>query len=113
MADNLLSSRRLRPCVGRQGSARQALHCGCAGDANRVGKPGPKRSESVTRSLFGEWSPSTRARFDDAMRMPLSAGCSQEQVEQAIKAASRPNGSMNVSKLLDMAAMRYVMEAER
>jgi hypothetical protein len=82
------------------------------GDANRVRKSGPKRSESLTRSLLREWSPRTRARFDRALRMLLSAG-GREEAEQAIKLSTRPNGSVNVSKLLGMAAMRYVMEAER
>jgi hypothetical protein len=57
------------------------------GDANLVRKRGPKRSESATRSLFREWSPSTQARFDQALRMLLSAG-GKEEAEEAVKLAA-------------------------
>ena len=78
-----------------------------AGDPNRVRKPGWKTSEA--RNLMREWSPRTFARFTLAMRMLEDAGIGVEEKQRAIKAASRPNGSMNVAKLLRIAETRLAM----
>ena len=75
------------------------------GDANRVRKAGRKKSK--VRSLMPEgWSPRTCTRFVHAMDM-LWAACDQGEVKRAIEAATRPNGSLNVSKPLDIAFIHY------
>jgi hypothetical protein len=76
-----------------------------AGDPSRVRKPGPKRS--LMRSVLpAEWSPRAQARFAQAMRMLEDAGGGAEK-QQAVKTASRPNGSVNVSKLLRIAVLQF------
>jgi S-adenosylmethionine decarboxylase len=93
-----------RASIAKDLCAKHYMRLRRTGDANRVRKPGPKkRAESVKRSSFHDWSPSTQARFDQALRMLVSAG-GKEEVERAIKMATRPDGSVNVSKLLGMAA---------
>ena len=72
-------------------------------DPNRVRKSGPKPSEN--RSLL---TPRARARFAQAMRILEDAGGGAEEKLQAIRAARRPNGSLNVSKLLGIAIRRYI-----
>jgi hypothetical protein len=74
-----------------------------AGDPNHVRKSGPKPSEN--RSLL---TPRARARFAQAMRTLEDAGGGAEEKLQAIRAARRPNGSLNVSKLLGIAIRRYI-----
>jgi hypothetical protein len=76
------------------------------GDANLVRKPGPKRSKSALRER------SAQVRFDQALRL-LRSVVGEEEAAQAIKAATRPNGSVRVSKLLGIAAARYAGEVER
>jgi hypothetical protein len=70
-----------------------------AGDPARVRKPGRKPSP-VNKAL------PTRARFNAALKLLHAAG---KDAKPVIQRASRPNGSMNVSRLLEMAAMAYVM----
>jgi hypothetical protein len=71
---------------------------------NVTRRAGPKTT-AVSRML-AQWSPSTRARYRQALRM--LCGESQDVVIEMIQRASRSNGSVNVSKLLDMAACAYV-----
>jgi hypothetical protein len=75
------------------------------GDANQARKRGPKPSPwlDYLRTLFPNYSPRTRARFAEAMA--LLSPCGEEVRQRAITAASRPNGSLNVSHLVDLAAL--------
>jgi hypothetical protein len=81
-----------------------------AGDPSRVGKAGRKTPADLDywRTTFPDWSPRAQARFVRAMRMLEDAGGGTEEKQRAIKAATRSNGSVNVSKLLGIAATRYV-----
>ena len=82
-----------------------------AGDPSTVGKPGRKRSpERLPMEEMGvsaEWSPRTFARFKQAIEMLREVG-GVEEVKQPIEAATRSNRSLNVSKLVRIAAMRYI-----
>jgi hypothetical protein len=71
------------------------------GDAAKVRKRGRKTPHDVAvhRQLFREFSARTRARFTKAMRICQRLGI----VEEAVKKASRPNGSMNMSYFLWLA----------
>jgi hypothetical protein len=82
------------------------------GDVNRTLKRGPKPHEltPTLRQMFPELSPRTFARYMQAMTL-LGTYCDGETRKAAIKAASRPNGSLNMSKLLAI-AMAYARDAE-
>jgi hypothetical protein len=75
------------------------------GDPTKTSKPGrpPDARLAHYRLLLkdNDWSPRTLARFMKAISL-----LSDEDARQAIKAASRPNGSVNVSKLLSAAIRR-------
>jgi hypothetical protein len=81
----------------------------------RPGKPGPKpdQARAHMRRLFAEWSDRTFARYWKChKRLTLLkeyGAIDNAGYENAIKAATRPNGSLNISKLErvteDMAAM--------
>jgi hypothetical protein len=79
------------------------------GDPGKVRKAGRRRSEwsALVENMFREWSPRTRARFKTAMTM-----LGQEDRKEVIQLATRPNGSVNVSRMLEMAIMRYVARLE-
>jgi hypothetical protein len=64
-------------------------------------KPGTRPDLDFHRSLFRDWSPRTIARFTEAMRA-MSMAPDEKRIE-TIKAATRPNGSVNVSKLCELA----------
>jgi hypothetical protein len=78
------------------------------GDPNVTLKPGAKAGDGSKRtsSLFPEWSPRTRARFQQAMS--LLQGQPLKIKRETVQRAIRSNGSVNVSKLVDMATMIYV-----
>lgn len=76
------------------------------GDVTRVRKAGRKRSQLLKG--FEDWSPLTKQRFAEAVRM-LREACDNDEKAESIKAATRPNGTLSVSKLLRIASMRYVM----
>jgi hypothetical protein len=75
------------------------------GDVNRARKRGPKPSPwlDYLRTQFPSYSPRTLARFAEAMALLLP--CSEEMKLRAIKMATRPNGSVNVRYLVDLAAL--------
>jgi hypothetical protein len=78
------------------------------GDPNRVNKRGPKRPEweQQLRAFLeqgSERSPSTLARQVKAFKLLAAFGA--EAQEAGVRHASRPNGSLNVSKLLNFAIM--------
>lgn len=86
-----------------------------------AGNPGGRpRSPSLDlwRQMFGEdWSERTIARFDAAMRKLDSAReiSGRDESSEAIVLATRPNGTVNVSKLLRVADARLIaaiVEAE-
>ena len=82
------------------------------GDSNAVQKSGRKR-KSIGRQMFEhDWSPRTIARFDKAHRLAARihevAGFN-DAFEKAVQSATRPDGSLNVSKLLDTIEMRGAM----
>jgi hypothetical protein len=81
------------------------------GDPSLIHKRGPKANLS-TRSLFKDPSPRTQARLDRAIR--LDRWLREEfgddgYIEQAIADATRPNGSLNFSKLQTIMENRAVM----
>jgi hypothetical protein len=80
------------------------------GDAKQTRKPGRKPDAYVAllRGIVGEdfGSPSTFARYTAAMKMLRVVDIKTRQA--AVTAASRPNGTLNVSKLLGIASMHYV-----
>jgi hypothetical protein len=82
------------------------------GSAARTRRPGPKRKADPIRDLFPDWSATTYARYRkafDRLRKVEAYGLEAGAHEKAVKAASRPNGSINVAKLErvseDIAAM--------
>jgi hypothetical protein len=66
-------------------------------------------SYAVPADLFAEWSPSTQARYRKTHRMMSVLG--QEPSEQAIKAATCLNGSLNVSRLVDIVSYTFSRRA--
>jgi hypothetical protein len=88
----------------RKHYTRQRRH----GDPERVYKPGSKLAplEEVFVAQFREFSPRSRGRILQAYRLLVSFDA--ETCVQAVARATRPNGSLNVSKLLDMATMMAV-----
>jgi hypothetical protein len=81
-----------------------------AGNPEKVGKRGPKSPEwrKTLREMFQEQSPRTHARYIKAFK--LLQAFDAEARKAAIMQASRPNGSLNVSKLLDIAIMMTLAE---
>src|SRR6266481_8229431 len=76
------------------------------GDPKWDAKPGPKPLEwrkEMREKFFPEMSPRTWARYCKAFLLLHSPGVSNEDRNWAFEQASRPNGSVNVSKLLDIA----------
>ena len=75
------------------------------GDPERVGRRGPKLPEweQGYRALFPEVSPRTLARLLQAFK--LLRTLDPETHKWAVEVASRPNGSLNVSKLLHIATV--------
>jgi hypothetical protein len=75
------------------------------GDATEPRKRGPKRSElsALVNGMFHEWSPRTRATYMRAMTMPF---LSVEEKQECIKLATRPNGSINVSRLFKLVQVK-------
>jgi hypothetical protein len=85
------------------------------GDPEKVGKRGPKPPEwrKELREMFQDiQSPRTHARYIKAFM--LLRAFDRETSQAAIKQASRPNGSVNVSKLLKIAEeMFYEAQGHR
>jgi hypothetical protein len=75
-----------------------------AGDPAKTRKPGPEPRSDFYAQLFPEWSARTLARY----RLAMSFLDDQDERIEVIKLATRPSGSVNVSRMLDMAAMRAV-----
>lgn len=69
------------------------------------GKPGPKpdQARAIMRRLFAEWSDRTFARYWKCHKRLIAlkeyGAIDDAGYENAIKAATRPNGSLNISKL--------------
>jgi|SRR6516164_4443859 len=82
------------------------------GGPHEVRKRGPKPSwrADLRAMLPPEYSPRTKARYIRAFK--LLSVCGHAAHEEAIKAAVRPNGSLNVSKLLAMAEAMYAEQED-
>ena len=69
------------------------------------GKPGPKPdpARAIMRRLFAEWSDRTFARYwkchQRLTALKEAGAIGASGYENAIKTATRPNGSLNISKL--------------
>jgi hypothetical protein len=74
------------------------------GDANTIGKRGPKPDTGLAtiRTLFRDLSPRTQARYIRALRLSqfLRDEFGVDLFEQAAAEATRPNGSMSFNGLL-------------
>jgi hypothetical protein len=77
--------------------------------AHRKSGSKPRKDYAVPADLFAEWSPSTQARYRKTHRMMSVLG--QEPSEQAIKAATCLNGSLNVSRLVDIVSYTFSRRA--
>ena len=79
------------------------------GDVNQTRKAGRKRDpmREMTDRLFREWSPRTRATFSAANKL-LNASVDRDEAHRIMARATRPNGSMNVTRLYEMAVAHYV-----
>jgi hypothetical protein len=81
--------------------------------ARKRGRPADK-GRAFYRNLFSDYSPRTFSRYVKAMDIlerlaELSKQDTQALKAAAIKAASRPNGSMNISRLLEIAEGKAAM----
>jgi hypothetical protein len=76
------------------------------GDPAKARKPGRKRDPVLMayRGILGDWSPRTLGRYALAMRLLPD----EEARLAVIQRATRSNGSLNVSRMLDLAAMEFV-----
>jgi hypothetical protein len=81
------------------------------GDPEKVRKAGRHRSEwsAWVEDQFREWSPRTRARYKTATRLLGKLG--DQERKEAVRLATRPNGSVNVSQMLDMAMFAHARPA--
>jgi hypothetical protein len=73
------------------------------GNPNQVRKPGRKRSPPL-ELLTENRARRSNMRFVLAARWLREAGADDDALRQAIKAASRPNGMLNIPRLLGFAA---------
>jgi hypothetical protein len=72
-------------------------------DPNQVRKSGRKRNPAL-ELLTENRSRRANMRFVLAAQWLREAGADDDVLRQAIKAASRPNGTLNISRLLGFAA---------
>ena len=76
-----------------------------------IGKAGRKRSWQrlliEEEGLDTAWSSRTCTRYVQAVGMLCEAGCDTEDLDRAIDRAQRPNGTLNVSRLLEIAFKHY------
>jgi hypothetical protein len=79
------------------------------GDPNRTRKAGRKRDP--LRDLFQEWSRRTVGHHKAAMMVLLTLG-GEELWAQAVKVATRPNGTLNVAELERQATFRRLVRQE-
>src|SRR4051812_5922697 len=77
------------------------------GNSLMTRKPGPTSSKTslMLTTLFPDWSASRCSRYKLAMALCPNL----EERNRVIGAATRPNGSLNVRKLLDMAAIAFAL----
>lgn len=117
MAEILLATPMPSQCSVPDCGAPASAHGLCAkhymrarrhGDPGVTHKRGPKPDPSSNAEMIEELSPRTRARFDRAMRLDhwLRELGDEGYIEQAITAATRPNGSLNFAKVLAIMEMR-------
>lgn len=82
------------------------------GDPEKTGKPGRPRERSpymaAAQMVNDQWSPRTMARYAEATR--ILHDCSAPSRERILRSCIRANGSINVSQLLDLAAMLWAEE---
>lgn len=83
--------------------AKHYMHQRRTSDPNQVRKPGRKRSPAL-ELLTENRSQRANMRFVRAAQRLGEAGVDDDALRQAIKAASRPNGTLNISRLLGFAA---------
>jgi hypothetical protein len=78
--------------------------------ARKRGRPADK-GRAFYRNLFSDYSPRTFLRYVKAIERlaELSKQDTQALKTAAIKAASRPNGSMNILRLLEIAEGKAAM----
>lgn len=94
-----------RPAVARELCARHYMRERRTGSAEQTRRAGRKPSPYLThmRTLIGrDWSRSTLYRY--TLAMSLMRDLDDETKKAAIAAAARPNGTINVSKMLELAA---------
>jgi hypothetical protein len=101
------------PVVARGLCAKHYKRQQRTGDPNKTRRPGPQTSEQrkLIDHTFKDWSPRTRGRYVQALS--LLAPCGQEVMREAITAATRSNGSINVCRLVEIAAMARAMFEDR
>jgi hypothetical protein len=76
------------------------------GDPTKVRKRGAPRNELLAMlrdTLPHHWSRRTVARFHQAMSLLVT----QEERKELIRACTRPNGSLNVWQMLQIAKLRH------
>lgn len=79
------------------------------GNPNIRKKPGKSNPDlDLTRGLMTEWSPSNQRKFARAFRL-CADHLDEGDWEQLIKLSTRPNGSINVSKLFESTETRATM----
>jgi hypothetical protein len=109
---------RIKGCYAKAVSkglcAKHLMRVRRTGDPHKTRKPGPKPSPLLAahRGMFPDLSPRTQARQVRAFRLLRAYDPSGKVSERAIKAAGRPNGSMNASKLLKIAEQLFYGEPE-
>jgi hypothetical protein len=80
------------------------------GDPEKVCKAGRRQSELSAQAkwVFPNASPTTRARWKAAMK--LLGG--DPEAGEVVRRATRPNGSVNVSRMLEMAIATYLAKVK-
>jgi hypothetical protein len=107
---------RIKGCYGKSVAgglcAKHLMRVRRTGDPHKVRKRGPKPSswQAGFREMFPEYSKRTQARQIRAFRL-LNA-CGEGAFKEAVKAATRPNDSVNVSKLLEIAERMYAEQED-
>lgn len=108
------------PASARDLCAKHYMRARRHGDPDVTRKRGRKPAEDLAtiRRLLPEYSPRTQARYARALRLGrfVSEEFGVDLIEKVIREASRPNGSMNVNRVvntLEVAAAVLIASAEK
>jgi hypothetical protein len=95
--------------------ARHYMRACRTGDPAKTRKPGPKPAPNLAAQLFDDWSPRSQARWTKALklRQKLKEIFGEDCFERANQAATRQNGTLNISAFLEQIEGRAALMIAR